>query len=132
MNDKDKDIKSFVPADGFDESDAEEVNLMSDPKTQLLIGQIMDWAQDSSWPDTSRILDILHKHEQILIPYIKDVLRNQDPEWKEWILTYLVAYFPNEYIVKLKEELELLVREPGEGDEYEKIKLAARKLYENI
>lgn len=132
MNDKDKDIKSFVPADGFDESDAEEVNLMSDPKTQLLIGQIMDWAQDSNWPDTSRILDILHKHEQILIPYIKDVLRNQDPEWKEWILTYLVAYFPNEYIVKLKEELELLVREPGEGDEYEKIKLAARKLYENI
>lgn len=132
MNDKDKDIKSFVPADGFDESDAEEVNLMSDPKTQLLIGQIMDWAQDSNWPDTSRILDILHKHEQILIPYIKDVLRNQDPEWKEWILTYLVAYFPNEYIVKLKEELELLVREPGEGDEYEKIRLAARKLYENI
>lgn len=132
MNDKDKDIKSFVPADGFDESDAEEVNLMSDPKTQLLVGQIMDWAQDSNWPDTSRILDILHKHEQILIPYIKDVLRNQDPEWKEWILTYLVAYFPNEYIVKLKEELEQLVREPGEGDEYEKIKLAARKLYENI
>lgn len=132
MNDKDKDIKSFVPADGFDESDAEEVNIMSNPKTQLLIGQIMDWAQDSNWPDTSRILDILHKHEQILIPYIKDVLRNQDPEWKEWILTYLVAYFPNEYIVKLKEELELLVREPGEGDEYEKIKLAARKLYENI
>ena len=69
-------------------------DLMSDPDAQLLIAQIMDWTQDPNWPDTTRILEILHQHEQILIPYIRDVLKNQDPEWKEWILTYLVAYFP--------------------------------------
>jgi hypothetical protein len=110
-----------MPADESFNGDMEFADLMSDSDTQLLIAQIMDWTQDPNWPDTKRILDILHKHEQILIPYIRDVLKNQDPEWKEWILTYLVAYFPDEYLAKLQEELKLIMNTDMYDKDYKNI-----------
>ena len=114
-------MNSFMPADESFNGDMEFADLMSDPDAQLLIAQIMDWTQDPNWPDTTRILEILHKHEQILIPYIRDVLKNQDPEWKEWILTYLVAYFPDEYLAKLQEELKLIMNTDMYDKDYKNI-----------
>ena len=112
-------MNSFMPADESFNGDMEFADLMSDPDAQLLIAQIMDWTQDPNWPDTTRILEILHQYEQILIPYIRDVLKNQDPEWKEWILTYLVAYFPDEYTlvaVNLTEREQRSVIRTKEGE----------------
>lgn len=125
-------MNSFMPADESFNGDMEFADLMSDPDAQLLIAQIMDWTQDPNWPDTTRILDILHKHEQILIPYIKYALRDQDPEWKEWIITYLVAYFPDEYLAQLQEELELLTHGDMYDEEYKNIQKISKELYARI
>ena len=50
-------MNSFMPADESFNGDMEFADLMSDPDAQLLIAQIMDWTQDSNWPDTTRILE---------------------------------------------------------------------------
>jgi hypothetical protein len=121
-----------MPADKSFNGDMEFADLMSDSDTQLLIAQIMDWTQDPNWPDTTRILEILHQHEQILIPYIKYALRDQDPEWKEWILTYLAAYFPDEYLAQLQEELELLTHGDMYDEEYKNIQKISKELYARI
>ena len=125
-------MNSFMPADESFNGDMEFADLMSDPDVQLLIAQIMDWTQDPNWPDTTRILEILHQHEQILIPYIRDVLKNQDPEWKEWILTYLVAYFPDEYLAKLQEELKLVMNMDMYDKDYKNIQKISKELYARI
>jgi hypothetical protein len=97
------------------------------PKLKAYLPELLVFLQDSMWPASPSVAKLLVSIGKPVIPHIKHVFEH-DPEdtiWHYVILSRVVAYWPKELILELKEELLRIAekRHDGNGADLEAIRI---------
>ena len=125
-------IRSLLPENKFDYKNLDKIKSLSDADFRIIIKDLMEWTKDINWPIAMPIIEILTERQNIIVPFLKDVLKSNDWEWEGWILKYLVSNISDEYLCQLKEWLEEIVIMHIDDDDFADLKKSAQKLLERI
>ncbi len=123
-------IKELIPKNKFD---IEAVNKLSDREPEEIIEIISDlmmWLQDINWPVAIKLSKVLAKCEDILLPYIRDILKGSDEQWKYSLLTFLIRELPKESQYKLIEDINRIISAPTLDEQLEGTDLLAKETLE--
>ncbi|OMD33626.1 DUF5071 domain-containing protein, partial [Paenibacillus odorifer] len=69
---------------------------------RTILPDLFEWLQDSNWPISIEISDILLQFNSELVPFIRDILNSEDGLWKCSILSLLFDK------LSLRDKLELV------------------------
>lgn len=131
-SDREYKIKRLLPENKFDDKNLDKIRSLSDADFQIVVKDLMEWTKDINWPIAMPIIEILTERQNIIVPFLKDVLKSNDWEWEGWILKYLVSNISDEYLCQLKEWLEEIVIMHIDDDDFADLKKSAQKLLERI
>lgn len=98
-------IKEMVPKDKFDNVHIDDLNRLSDKEIKSIIYDLLKWIQDYNWPVAHEILPILIDRENLVFPYIHQILNGDDVMWKYWIMDLLIPEFTIEHKQELKKDI---------------------------
>jgi len=101
--------KQFLPQTKFDNSNVENLKNLQDEEIKSLIPELLTWLQDFNWPISNEVLSILKSRENLVFPYIADILAGDDIMWKYWIMELLIPSFSDGHKTDLKDELKKLM-----------------------
>ena len=101
--------KQLLPKDKYDNSNIENLKKLQDEEIKPLIPELLTWLQDYNWPITKEVLNVLKGRENLVFPYIADILAGDDVMWKCWIMELLIPSFSDEHKAKLKDKIKNLM-----------------------
>lgn len=82
--------ESLLPKDKFDDSNLEMISKLTDEQIRPIILQLLEWLQDYNYPIADGILQILIAKQNLVIPYLSDILNGNNVMWKIWIMNLLI------------------------------------------
>lgn len=101
-------VKELVPKNKFDDSNIGQLYKLTDEEIKPIIYDLLEWLQDGyNHPVAEKVLDVLLKRENLVFPYISEILKGNDVMWKIWIMDLLIPTFS----LKHKKELEMDILE---------------------
>lgn len=116
-------IKDLLPKDKADKSNIQKIQQLNDMELSTIIYDLFEWIQDCNWPISGEVLQILITRQDLVFPYISDVLTakngivvdgktSPDYMWQYWILELLIPHLKKEYQLLLKTDIEQLATQP--------------------
>ena len=102
-------IKDLVPKNKFDNSNIETIRGLSDEELSVIIPDLLEWLEDYNWPVAQELEPILIERQNLVLPYISDILRGDNYTWRYQIINLLLPGFTVENRLLFKEDLEYLV-----------------------
>ena len=96
-----------------------------------IVYDLLEWVQDYNWPVAQELVPLLKEREDIIFPYMSDILRGDDFMWKYWIMDLLIPEFTFEHKNSLKDDILLLINDPDIDEDTESIREIAEECYKN-
>lgn len=126
-------IKDLLPKDKHDFDSVNQLKLLDKDALRPIIPDLLVWLQDTNWPISSEIGEILLQFNAELIPYIQDVLKTDDDIWKYYVLSELVSRLSKEDVKSgLLDELNRLANNPSMGEQDEEVDLIAKEMLQGL
>lgn len=110
------DFTDNLPKHKSDYESIEKLNDLSTDELRPLLPTLLEWIQDMNWPVALGCLEILHKFQSELVPYIKEILEGEDSEWKYNVVRSLLIRMPTNVLIQLESELTRLALYPSDMD----------------
>lgn len=98
-------IRELLPKNKFDNSNINRLFLLTDEEIKPIIYELLEWTQDYNWPITKEIIPVLLEREDLIFPYIREILQSNDEEWIYWIIKLLLPSFSASHKNMLKDEI---------------------------
>ena len=98
-------IRELLPKNKFDNSNINRLFLLTDEEIKPIIYELLEWTQDYNWPITKEIIPVLLEREDLIFPYIREILQSNDEEWIYWIIKLLLPSFSVSHKNMLKDEI---------------------------
>ncbi|PQP81112.1 DUF5071 domain-containing protein [Paenibacillus sp. PCH8] len=114
-------IKKMLPKDKADFESVEKLSSLSNNELEEILPELFEWLQDGNWPISGVVENLLLRFGEELIPHIKNVFKTRDPQWEYFMLSGLISRLPLIYLVMLKEELELILKNPTKNEILEEL-----------
>lgn len=124
-------VKDLVPKDKHDISNINKLYNLSDEEMKLIVYDLLEWIQDYNWPVAQELIPLLKEREDIIFPYMSDILRGDDFMWKYWIMDLIIPGFSFEHKNALKDDILLLINDPDIDEDTESIREIAEECYKN-
>lgn len=105
----------FVPRHKQDMSRAEAAVAAGWPAVSPVLPDLLGWLQDYNWPVAHVLAPFLATTGLSALPHLERILESDDPIWKYWILSCVVAPQP-EVVAALRLELERIALRPTDGE----------------
>lgn len=90
--------------------------------------QLLTWLQDANWPVAQPVARLLRQGGREIVPAIAQVLDGDDPIWKYWCISLLIADLPIEAVRDLSSRLQTLATAPNAADASEEVNIAAQEV----
>lgn len=124
-------VKDLVPKNKHDVSNIDKLYNLSNEEIKPIIYDLLEWVQDYNWPVAQELVPVLKERENIIFPYIIDILRGDDFMWKYWIMDLLIPGFTFEHKNVLKDEILRMINDPDIDEDTESIREIAKECYKN-
>ena len=124
-------IKYLVPKDKHDVSNINKLYSLTDDEMKLIVYDLLEWIQDYNWPVAQELVPLLKEREDIIFPYMSDILRGDDFMWKYWIMDLIIPDFSIEHKNALKDDILALINDPDIDEDTESIREIAKECYKN-
>ncbi len=124
-------VKDLVPKNKYDVSNINKLFSLSDEEMKPIVYDLLEWIQDYNWPVAQELVPLLKEREDIVFPYISDILRGDDFMWKYWIMDLLIPDFSFEHKNVLKDDILALINDPDNDEDTESIREIAKECYKN-
>ena len=98
-------IRELLPKNKFDNSNINRLFLLTDEEIKPIIYELLEWTQDYNWPIAKEIIPVLLEREDLIFPYIREILQSNDEEWIYWIIKLLLPSFSASHKNMLKDEI---------------------------
>ncbi|OMD89832.1 hypothetical protein BSK49_10705 [Paenibacillus odorifer] len=95
-------IRKLLPKDKHDFDSVKILQECDKDAIRTILPDLFEWLQDSNWPISIEISDILLQFNSELVPFIRDILNSEDGLWKCSILSLLFDK------LSLRDKLELV------------------------
>lgn len=124
-------VKDLVPKDKHDISNINKLYNLSDEEMKLIVYDLLEWIQDYNWPVAQELVPLLKEREDIIFPYMSDILRGDDFMWKYWIMDLIIPDFSIEHKNALKNDILVLINDHDIDEDTESIREIAKECYKN-
>ena len=124
-------VKDLVPKDKHDISNINKLYNLSDEEMKLIVYDLLEWIQDYNWPVAQELIPLLKEREDIIFPYMSDILRGDDFMWKYWIMDLIIPDFSIEHKNALKNDILVLINDHDIDEDTESIREIAKECYKN-
>lgn len=124
-------VKDLVPKNKHDVSNINKLYSLTDDEMKLIVYDLLEWIQDYNWPVAQELVPVLKKREDIIFPYMSDILRGDDFMWKYWIMDLIIPDFSFEHKNALKDDILALINDPDIDEDTESIREIAKECYKN-
>ena len=124
-------VKDLVPKDKHDISNIDKLYSLSDEEMKPIVYDLLEWIQDYNWPVAQELIPLLKEREDIIFPYMSDILRGDDFMWKYWIMDLIIPGFSFEHKNALKDDILLLINDSDIDEDTESIREIAEECYKN-
>jgi hypothetical protein len=125
-------IRQLLPKDKHDFDSVNKLKECDKDTLRKVIPDLLIWLQDTNWPISFAVRDILIQFDKELIPHFKQILNSNDGMWKYWILTKLVSRLTPDVRVELTQELVRLSNNPEPCDVDAEVDEAAQELLQGM
>ena len=125
-------IQNLIPKDKHDFDSVNQLRLVDKDALRPIIPDLLVWLQDTNWPISSAVGEILLQFNGELIPYIQDVLKTDDDIWKYYVLSKLVSKFSKEDQSRMLDELNRLAYHPNKWEKSEEVDVIAKEILESL
>lgn len=115
------DIRELIPKNKHDHESVQKLNAIDRNDIKPILPDLMVWLQDSNWPISREIEDLIIGFQEELIPHIKNVFNTDDGCWKHVLLYGLVSKLPNHILLDLKSDLERMKYNPTDDENDEEL-----------
>ncbi|WP_053957474.1 DUF5071 domain-containing protein [Inediibacterium massiliense] len=116
----------FIPKDKFDFEAVEKIRNADPISIQPVLPQIFEWVEDINWPVAQELVKVLVKFDELIIPFLKDLIGNPDGLREYSVYYYMMPLLTNRQLLLLKDELKRVANHPSpfeKEEEYNKIAL---------
>lgn len=110
------DINSLIPKDKFDIDSVNKLKALDINVIKPIISDLLEWTQDSNWPITKEIGNMLVPLGSELIPYLREIFDSNDDCWKYSILVNLIKKLPPTVLLEMQTDLKRLAFNPSERE----------------
>lgn len=122
------DINSLIPKDKFDLDSVTTLKSLDLKEIKPIIFDLLEWTQDSNWPVTKAIGNMLVPFGSELIPYLQRIFSSNDDCWKYSILVSLVNKLPVTVLLDMEADLQRLAFNPTEREREELVSEEAAEI----
>lgn len=121
-------FEAFIPTDKDEVAKARKLIAMGYPAVLPVLPEIFEWVEDANWPVARIFLPFLAGIGAPLAAQVRYVLQSQDEQWKQVVLTHVVA--PSEALAHaLTVDLHRLIHAPTAGESAEGLDTMANTLF---
>ena len=124
-------VKDLVPKNKHDVSNIDKLYSLTDEEMKPIVYDLLEWIQDYNWPVAQELIPLLKEREDIIFPYMSDILRGDDFMWKYWIMDLIIPDFSIEHKNALKDDILVLINDPDIDEDTESIREIAEECYKN-
>ncbi len=124
-------VKDLVPKDKHDVSNIDKLYNLTDEEMKTIVYDLLEWVQDYNWPVAQELVPVLKEREDIIFPYMSDILRGDDFMWKYWIMDLIIPGFSFEHKNALKDDILVLINDHDIDEDTESIREIAKECYKN-
>lgn len=124
-------VKDLVPKNKHDVSNINKLYSLTDDEMKLIVYDLLEWIQDYNWPVAQELVPLLKEREDIIFPYMSDILRGDDFMWKYWIMDLIIPDFSIEHKNALKDDILVLINDHDIDEDTESIREIAEECYKN-
>jgi hypothetical protein len=124
-------VKDLIPKDKYDVSNIDKLYSLTDDEIEPIIYDLLEWIQDYNWPVAQKLVPVLKKREDIIFPYVIDILRGDDSMWKYWIMDLFIPDFSFEHKNVLKDDILKMINDSDDDEDTESIREIAIECYRN-
>ena len=112
-------VRECIPKDKHDLLALERARELGFPLLNEIIPDLLEWLQDGNWPVARPTATLLAEAGQEIVPYIKDIMADEDGSWKYFVIELLVSNLSHDLRSKLRSDLLRLANQPTQNDKYE-------------
>ena len=124
-------VIDLVPKDKHDVSNIDKLYSLTDEEMKPIVYDLLEWVQDYNWPVAQELIPLLKEREDIIFPYMSDILRGDDFMWKYWIMDLIIPGFSFEHKNALKDDILALINDLDIDEDTESIREIAEECYKN-
>lgn len=125
-------MKDLLPKDKFDNANLEKIASLSDNEIKPIIGGLMEWVQDYNWPVAKEVVPILIARQNLIVPYLSEILSSKDIMWKYWIMDLIIPELTHDNQMILKNDIKQLSQLTGQDEDSLEIVNIAKKHLSNL
>ncbi len=122
----------LIPKDKHDISHINELHKLKDEEIQPVVGKLLEWLQDINWPVSRPVAEVLLKHENVIVPYVAEILNGDDYLWILWVMELIVKKLTIENKCVLKPDIENLLKMEIINEDCEEIVSVVQKVLNSI
>ena len=113
-------LRDLLPKNKFDTSNIEKLMLLSEKELKEILPELIYWIADFNWPVASKLIPVLVKYPNSIVPVIKNTLslQEKDAELKYFIILELIPRLHLEYQKELIEDIDRIAKKPTEEELY--------------
>ncbi len=123
------DLSGLIPKTKFETEKIDALIRLGYPAVQSLLPELMTWVQDMNWPVARVLQPFLVSIGAPLEPYIRDVLKTDDENWKYRIFSDIIGN-SRPLLEIFKPELERMGLNPTASEKIEELDELAKSLLE--
>jgi hypothetical protein len=122
----------FIPVSKDDFETVERIKITDPKNIQEVLQQIFEWIEDINWPIARELVKVLAGFDEMIIPFVIDLIRNPDGLREYSIYYYMLPLLTNRQLSLLGEELERVANNPSSFEKEEGYNKIALQYLQNI
>lgn len=123
------DLSGLIPKNKFETEKVDALIQLGYPAVQPILPELMTWVQDMNWPVARILQPFLVSIGAPLEPYIREILKTEDENWKYWIFSGIIGN-SRPLLEIFKPELERMSLNPTVAEKIEELNELAKSLLE--
>jgi hypothetical protein len=120
------DKNSIIPTNKHDFDAVEKIKDTNPKNIQKWLPQIFEWVEDINWPIAPKLAEVLVKFDDMIVPYLIDLIRNPDGLREYSVYFYMLPILTDIQLHLIKGELMRVAYNPSDFEKqegYDKIAL---------
>jgi len=103
----------LIPISKHDFEAVERIKKADIESIRPIISNLFEWVEDINWPIAPELARTLVKFDNLIIPFVKDLIQNPDGLREYSVYYYMLPLFTDEQLLLIKNELERVVNNPS-------------------
>jgi hypothetical protein len=121
------DLFDLIPKTKFETEKVDALIQLGYPAVQPILPELMTWVQDMNWPVARVLRPFLVSIGAPLEPYIREILKTDDDNWKYWIISDFIGDSKQLFEI-FKPELERIALNPTVTEKIEELDELAKSI----